>query len=82
LYDRALEEEVVETLIMNLRVPLPSTQSIATHKEIFFPAHLIGNVVILMISNEFFTKLQNFLIAVMRAIRTVASVRSDLPLAY
>ena len=37
-----LEEEVVEALILNLRVPLPSTQSIASKKEIFFPAHLIG----------------------------------------
>jgi myosin-5 len=34
--------EVVDSLITNLRIPLPSTQTVATRKEIFFPAHLIG----------------------------------------
>ncbi|ORY51880.1 hypothetical protein BCR33DRAFT_712079 [Rhizoclosmatium globosum] len=40
--DRALEDEIVDTLISNLRIPLPSTQTVATRPEIFFPAHLIG----------------------------------------
>ncbi|EGF77626.1 hypothetical protein BATDEDRAFT_13697 [Batrachochytrium dendrobatidis JAM81] len=37
-----LEDEVIDSLITNLRIPLPSTQTVATKKEIFFPAHLIG----------------------------------------
>ncbi|KAJ3404664.1 Myosin type-2 heavy chain 1 [Chytriomyces hyalinus] len=40
--DKALEEEIIDSLITNLRIPLPSTQTIATRSEIFFPAHLIG----------------------------------------
>ncbi|KAI8617042.1 P-loop containing nucleoside triphosphate hydrolase protein [Chytriomyces sp. MP71] len=40
--DKALEEEVIDSLITNLRIPLPSTQTVATRGEIFFPAHLIG----------------------------------------
>lgn len=37
-----LQDEIIETLITNLRIPLPSTQTIATRREIFFPAHLVG----------------------------------------
>ncbi|KAI9338461.1 P-loop containing nucleoside triphosphate hydrolase protein [Obelidium mucronatum] len=40
--DKALEDEIIDSLITNLRIPLPSTQTIATRPEIFFPAHLIG----------------------------------------
>ncbi|KAJ3025654.1 UNVERIFIED_CONTAM: Myosin type-2 heavy chain 1, partial [Siphonaria sp. JEL0065] len=40
--DKALEEEIIDSLITNLRIPLPSTQTVATRPEIFFPAHLIG----------------------------------------
>ncbi|KAJ3067979.1 Myosin type-2 heavy chain 1 [Podochytrium sp. JEL0797] len=40
--DKALEDEIIDSLITNLRIPLPSTQTVATRPEIFFPAHLIG----------------------------------------
>ncbi|KAJ3207682.1 Myosin type-2 heavy chain 1 [Entophlyctis luteolus] len=40
--DKAVEEEIIDSLITNLRIPLPSTQTVATRSEIFFPAHLIG----------------------------------------
>lgn len=40
-----LEDEIIDSLITNLRIPLPSTQSVAARKEIFFPAHLIGYLV-------------------------------------
>jgi myosin V len=40
-----LEDEIIDSLITNLRIPLPSTQSVATRNEIFFPAHLIGYLV-------------------------------------
>ncbi|KAI8847709.1 P-loop containing nucleoside triphosphate hydrolase protein [Chytridium lagenaria] len=39
---KGVEDEVVNHLIVNLRVPLPSTQTVATRSEIFFPAHLLG----------------------------------------
>jgi myosin-5 len=74
LEDPALEDEITETLITNLRIPLPSTQAIATRKEIFFPAHLIGNIMLQMISNEYTSKLQNLVVNVMKAIKTVVMV--------
>ena len=37
-----LTDEVIDSLITNLRIPLPSTQTVASRKEIFFPAHLLG----------------------------------------
>ena len=37
-----LQDEITDSLITNLRIPLPSTQTIATRREIFFPAHLMG----------------------------------------
>ncbi|KAJ3117103.1 Myosin type-2 heavy chain 1 [Phlyctochytrium bullatum] len=39
---KTIEDEVVHVLMRNLRVPLPSTQTVATRAEIFFPAHLLG----------------------------------------
>ncbi|KAJ3218489.1 Myosin type-2 heavy chain 1 [Dinochytrium kinnereticum] len=39
---KGIEDEMVNRLIINLRVPLPSTQTVATRAEIFFPAHLLG----------------------------------------
>jgi myosin-5 len=42
---RDLEDEVIESLITNLRIPLPSTQAVASKKEIFFPAHLLGYLI-------------------------------------
>jgi myosin-5 len=40
-----LQDEILDALITNLRIPLPSTQAVATRKEIFFPAHLIGYII-------------------------------------
>ncbi|KAJ3110311.1 hypothetical protein HK098_000610, partial [Nowakowskiella sp. JEL0407] len=52
--DRAIEEEIIDLLITNLRMPIPNkqtvvtniangirTETVATKKEILFPAHLI-----------------------------------------
>ncbi|KAI9209768.1 P-loop containing nucleoside triphosphate hydrolase protein [Polychytrium aggregatum] len=44
LEDKALEDEILDSLVTNLRIPLPSTQTVATRSEIFFPSHLIGLV--------------------------------------
>lgn len=74
LEDSALEDEINETLINNLRIPLPSTQAIATRKEIFFPAHLIGNVMLQMISNNFTTRLHSLVVNIMKSIKTIAMV--------
>lgn len=42
-----LDEDVLGGLIRNLKIPVPSLQSLPTHKEVVFPAHLIA-----LVSNE------------------------------
>lgn len=66
LEDKSLEEEIIESLITNLRIPLPSTQTVATPKEIFFPAHLIGSVMAQMISNDLSQGMQVLMANVMK----------------
>lgn len=45
LEDRqGLDEDILDGLIKELKVPPPSVHSLASEKEIFFPAHLIGTV--------------------------------------
>ncbi|KAG0172475.1 Myosin type-2 heavy chain 1 [Apophysomyces sp. BC1034] len=40
--EEGLQEEISEGLIKALRMPLPTTQNPPSHKEIFFPAHMIN----------------------------------------
>ncbi|KAG5461940.1 MAG: P-loop containing nucleoside triphosphate hydrolase protein, partial [Olpidium bornovanus] len=42
LNDPALVDEIVDSLVRNLLVPLPSTQNRTHRRDILFPAHLIG----------------------------------------
>lgn len=37
-----LDEDVLNGLIRNLKIPIPTLQNLPTHKEVVFPAHLIG----------------------------------------
>lgn len=64
--DRALEEEIIDSLITNLRIPLPSTQTVATKKEIFFPAHLIGSVMIQLLHSGTVARMQILMNNVMK----------------
>jgi myosin-5 len=68
LKDKALEDEIIECLITNLRIPLPSTQTVATPKEIFFPAHLIGSIMSRMIANDMSQGMQVLMANVMKCI--------------
>lgn len=42
LSERDWEEELVESIIIKLRIPLPSNLVVLQRKDIFYPAHLIG----------------------------------------
>lgn len=54
-----LQDEIIETLITNLRIPLPSTQTIATRREIFFPAHLVGYLLSELLQNRMVERLRD-----------------------
>ena len=69
-----MEEEILDQLITNLRIPLPSTQAVATRKEIFFPAHLIGNVMLLMLQNQYYSRVQMMMANIAKSIREITKV--------
>ncbi|KAJ1536848.1 Myosin type-2 heavy chain 1 [Nowakowskiella sp. JEL0078] len=77
LEDKLLEEEIIESLITNLRIPLPSTQTVATKKEIFFPAHLIGTIMIQLIQNDLSLHMQHLMGNVMKAIQSLTMKFED-----
>ena len=56
-----LEAEMIGVLVANLRIPLPSTQTVASRKEIFFPAHLIGSIMIKCLDMRMYTRLGNLM---------------------
>lgn len=63
---RELEDEVIDSLITNLRIPLPSTQTVATRKEIFFPAHLIGYLLSELLEHKMIDRMRDLLNHIMR----------------
>ncbi|KAI8803826.1 P-loop containing nucleoside triphosphate hydrolase protein [Cladochytrium replicatum] len=77
LEEKALEDEIIESLITNLRIPLPSTQTVATKKEIFFPAHLIGTIMMQMIQSDLAFRMQNLLGNAMKAIQSLTMKFED-----
>ncbi|ORX47762.1 hypothetical protein DM01DRAFT_1410135 [Hesseltinella vesiculosa] len=40
-----LHDEILEGLIRSVKMPLPNSQTQSSTKEVFFPAHIIGNIV-------------------------------------
>ncbi|RKO93119.1 P-loop containing nucleoside triphosphate hydrolase protein [Blyttiomyces helicus] len=77
LEDKALEEEIIDALVTNLRIPLPSTQTVATRKEIFFPAHLIGTTMTQLVGHDLSPRMQSVMANVMKAIQTLTMKFED-----
>ncbi|KAJ3045218.1 Myosin type-2 heavy chain 1 [Rhizophlyctis rosea] len=77
LEDKALEDEIIDALVTNLRIPLPSTQTVATRKEIFFPAHLIGTTMNQLINHDLSGRMQSLMSNVMKAIQNLTMKFED-----
>ncbi|KAJ1559801.1 Myosin type-2 heavy chain 1, partial [Cladochytrium tenue] len=77
LEDKALEDEILDGLIANLRIPLPSTQTVATRREIFFPAHLVGAVMQQQLRHDLAARLQQLTGSVLRAVRALTMKFED-----
>ncbi|KAI8905199.1 P-loop containing nucleoside triphosphate hydrolase protein [Gorgonomyces haynaldii] len=69
LESKELEDEILESLVTTLRIPLPSTQTVATRKEIFFPAHLIGYLVSQLAEYQMIDRIRDLTLHVMQSIR-------------
>lgn len=72
-----LEDEVVESLIKNLRIPLPSTQAVASRKEIFFPAHLIGYLISQLQEHQLIDRMSTFSDLIMKNIHSLTMKFED-----
>ncbi|KAJ3218341.1 Myosin type-2 heavy chain 1 [Dinochytrium kinnereticum] len=77
LEDKALEDEIIDSLITNLRIPLPSTQTVATRKEIFFPAHLIGTVMAQLLQHDLSARMLALMTNVIKAIQSLTMKFED-----
>ncbi|KAJ3167106.1 Myosin type-2 heavy chain 1 [Geranomyces variabilis] len=77
LEDKALEDEIIDALVTNLRIPLPSTQTVATRKEIFFPAHLIGSTVVRLLNHDLAGRMLAVMTNVMKAIQNLTMKFED-----
>ncbi|TPX48852.1 hypothetical protein SeLEV6574_g01800 [Synchytrium endobioticum] len=77
LEDKILEEEMLDSLITNLRIPLPSSQAQATRKEIFFPAHLIGTCMLQMVAADLNVRMTNLMANVTKAVQTLTMKFED-----
>ncbi|RKO98816.1 hypothetical protein CXG81DRAFT_15404 [Caulochytrium protostelioides] len=77
LEDPGLAQEMTDQLITNLRIPLPSTQSVATKKEIFFPAHLMGLVMSQYLKNHMSQQMVEVMTGNMMAIQALTTKFED-----
>ncbi|KAG4097651.1 hypothetical protein H8356DRAFT_1308897 [Neocallimastix lanati (nom. inval.)] len=77
LEDDSLEHEIIEGLIMNLRIPIPSTQAVYARKDILFPAHIIGSCMQKLLNHGLLAKLQVLSSKVMRSIQSLATRFED-----
>ncbi|KAJ3023781.1 UNVERIFIED_CONTAM: Myosin type-2 heavy chain 1 [Siphonaria sp. JEL0065] len=77
LENKALEDEIIDSLVTNLRIPLPSTQTVASRKEIFFPAHLIGICMTQLLRNNLGVRMQLLLPNAMNAVQNLTMKFED-----
>lgn len=77
-----LDEDVLNGLIKNLKLPSPSLQTIPTAREVVFPAHLIGLVTNEMWKFGLIPESERFLANVMQTIQHHVMVRRSSSLRF
>ncbi|KAG0202034.1 Myosin type-2 heavy chain 1 [Mortierella sp. GBA30] len=84
--EEGLQEEVLNGLIKNIKIPSPSLSNLPLIKEIMFPAHLIGLLTTQMWKYGFIKESERLMINVMQVIQqqSMAIVGDDtiIPCAY
>lgn len=71
-----LDEDVLNGLIRNLKIPIPTLQNLPSHKEVVFPAHLIGLATNEMWKFGLIPESERFLANVMQTIQQYVMVSS------
>jgi len=72
LEDESLEQEIIDGLIMNLKIPLPTQTQKIERKDILFPAHIIGTCMLKLMKHGLLARLQTLSSKVIDAIQNVA----------
>ncbi|KAG4095173.1 P-loop containing nucleoside triphosphate hydrolase protein [Neocallimastix lanati (nom. inval.)] len=72
LEDESLEQEIIDGLIMNLKIPLPNSTQKIERKDILFPAHIIGTCMLKLMKHGLLARLQTLSTKVIAAIQNVA----------
>lgn len=72
LEDESLEQEIIDGLIMNLKIPLPNSTQKIERKDILFPAHIIGTCMLKLMKHGLLARLQTLSSKVINAIQNVA----------
>ncbi|KAI1295065.1 Myosin type-2 heavy chain 1 [Mortierella claussenii] len=84
--EEGLQEEVMNGLIKNAKIPSPSLSTAPQLKEVMFPAHLIGLLTTQMWKYGFIKEAERLMINVMQAIQqqsmSISGDESIIPCAY
>jgi myosin-5 len=59
-----VQDEVIDSLILNLRIPLPSSQTVASEQDVLFPSHLLGYLIL----KELDSNISNHMLSTMTAV--------------
>ncbi|KAF8981487.1 Myosin type-2 heavy chain 1 [Entomortierella lignicola] len=84
--EEGLQEEVLNGLIKNVKIPSPSLSTLPSPKEVMFPSHLIGLLTTQMWKYGFVKESERLMINVMQAIQqqsmSISGDESIIPCAY
>ncbi|KAG0265799.1 Myosin type-2 heavy chain 1, partial [Linnemannia exigua] len=84
--EEGLQEEVLNGLIKNMKIPSPSLSNVPMIKEVMFPAHLIGMLTTQMWKHGFVKESERLMINVMQAIQqqsmAISGDETIIPCAY
>ncbi|KAF9561042.1 Myosin type-2 heavy chain 1 [Mortierella alpina] len=84
--EEGLQDEVLNGLIKNIKIPSPSLSNLPEAKEVMFPAHMIGLLTTQMWKYGFVKESERLMINVMQAIQqqsmTISGDETIIPCAY
>ncbi|KAF9995281.1 Myosin type-2 heavy chain 1 [Entomortierella chlamydospora] len=84
--EEGLQEEVLNGLIKNVKIPSPSLSTLPSPKEVMFPSHLMGLLTTQMWKYGFVKESERLMINVMQAIQqqsmSISGDESIIPCAY
>lgn len=75
--DKSWEIEILDNLIGKLRIPLPSTQTVLSRRDIFYPAHIIGLCFQKLLKNGMLVRFSTAATSILSAIQALTMKFED-----